>query len=55
MGRQRRYVSQEWQGRGVAQALMATAIGLAQARGADQVWLGIWERNPRVMTRVLPP
>lgn len=46
---ERLYVSKEWHGRGVAQDLMATAIGLAEARGADQVWLGVWERNPRAI------
>lgn len=46
---QRLYVSQEWHGRGVAQELMTTVIGLAEARGADQVWLGVWERNPRAI------
>jgi ribosomal protein S18 acetylase RimI-like enzyme len=46
---QRLYVSKEWHGRGVAQELMAMAIGLAEARGADQVWLGVWERNPRAI------
>ncbi|HSC30607.1 MAG TPA: GNAT family N-acetyltransferase [Gemmatimonadaceae bacterium] len=46
---QRFYVSQAWQGRGVAQALMATAIALAETHGADQIWLGVWERNPRAI------
>jgi ribosomal protein S18 acetylase RimI-like enzyme len=46
---QRLYVAREWHGRGVAQELMAAAIGLAEARGADQVWLGVWERNPRAL------
>jgi len=47
---QRLYVTQEWQGRGVAQDLMAGAIRLAEAQGADQVWLGVWERNPRAIS-----
>ncbi len=46
---QRLYVSREWQGRRVAQDLIAGAIGLATASGADQVWLGVWERNPRAI------
>lgn len=45
----RLYVSQAWHGRGVAQDLMATAIGLAETHGADQIWLGVWERNPRAI------
>lgn len=28
---------------------MAAAIGIAEARGADQVWLGVWEHNPRAI------
>jgi diamine N-acetyltransferase len=46
---QRLYVSQLWQGRGVAQDLMARVIGLAERHDADQVWLGVWERNPRAI------
>ena len=46
---ERLYVSQEWQGRRVAQDLIAAATGLATASGADQVWLGVWERNPRAI------
>jgi ribosomal protein S18 acetylase RimI-like enzyme len=46
---QRLYVSHTWQGRGVAQKLMATAIEFAEMRGADQIWLGVWERNPRAI------
>ena len=43
----RLYVSRMWQGRGVAQALMDAALAAARARGAETVWLGVWERNPR--------
>jgi len=46
---QRLYVSQDWHGRGVAQDLIAAAVGLAAAKGADQVWLGVWERNLRAI------
>jgi ribosomal protein S18 acetylase RimI-like enzyme len=45
----RLYVSQSWQGRGVAQDLMTKVIGLAESHGADQVWLGVWELNPRAI------
>ncbi|WP_306601398.1 N-acetyltransferase [Geothrix sp. 21YS21S-2] len=45
----RLYVDRAWHGRGVAQSLMGTAIALAEAGGADQVWLGVWERNPRAI------
>jgi ribosomal protein S18 acetylase RimI-like enzyme len=45
----RLYVTKAWQGRGVAQDLMAAAMRLAEDQGADQVWLGVWERNPRAI------
>lgn len=41
------YVDRPWQGRGVAQALMAAMLQRARDGGADRVWLGVWERNPR--------
>jgi GNAT superfamily N-acetyltransferase len=43
------YVSRAWQGKGAAQALMAAAIDAARARGAQTLWLGVWERNPRAV------
>ncbi len=46
---QRIYVAKGWHGRGVAQALMAEALRIAESGGADQVWLGVWERNPRAI------
>ncbi len=46
---QRLYVAGPWHGRGVAQDLMAAAIRRAEDQGADQVWLGVWERNPRAI------
>jgi len=44
---QRIYVDAPWQGRGVAQALMDAMLAHARERGADRVWLGVWEHNPR--------
>jgi ribosomal protein S18 acetylase RimI-like enzyme len=41
------YVERAWQGRGVAQALMAATIEAAATRGAGTVWLCVWERNHR--------
>lgn len=46
---QRLYVDQRWHGRGVAQRLMAEAMRLAALGGADRVWLGVWEHNPRAI------
>ena len=46
---QRIYVDQQWHGRGVAQALMSQAFSAAGLGNADQVWLGVWENNPRAL------
>jgi GNAT superfamily N-acetyltransferase len=45
----RLYVARAWHGRRVAQALMEAAIDAARARGAQTLWLGVWERNPRAV------
>jgi GNAT superfamily N-acetyltransferase len=44
---QRIYVDAPWQGLGIAQALMEAMLRHARGRGADRVWLGVWEHNPR--------
>jgi ribosomal protein S18 acetylase RimI-like enzyme len=41
------YVDRNWQGRGVAQALMMASLESAMKRGARTVWLAVWERNLR--------
>lgn len=46
---QRLYVREAWHGKGVAQDLMCESIALAKAHGADQIWLGVWEHNPRAV------
>ena len=43
----RLYVSQEWLGRGVGEALMRACIDEAHTAGAKTLWLGVWERNAR--------
>jgi ribosomal protein S18 acetylase RimI-like enzyme len=43
------YVASGWHGRGIAQLMMESALGLADAEGFDVVWLGVWERNPRAI------
>lgn len=43
------YVDRGWHGRGVAQALMRRVIDAAARMGADTLWLGVWERNPRAI------
>lgn len=46
---QRFYVDQDWHGQGVAQRLMTELIATADTIGADTIWLGVWERNPRAI------
>ena len=43
------YVSRKWHGRGMAQALMARVTAEAGDTGAQTLWLGVWERNPRAL------
>ena len=43
------YVTAEWQGRGVARALMDRALADAARGGSDVLWLGVWEHNPKAM------
>ncbi|NEQ46280.1 MAG: GNAT family N-acetyltransferase [Leptolyngbya sp. SIOISBB] len=45
----RLYVTQEWQGRGVAHELMSRSLSIAAKAGADAIWLGVWEENPRAI------
>jgi GNAT superfamily N-acetyltransferase len=46
---QRLYVREAWHGKGVAQDLMSASIALAKTSHAGQVWLGVWEHNPRAI------
>jgi ribosomal protein S18 acetylase RimI-like enzyme len=46
---QRLYVDRPWHGKGVARDLMAALLARAAAGGADLVWLGVWEHNPRAI------
>lgn len=41
------YVTRDWQGRGLAQAMMALVFERARALGVAAVWLGVWEHNER--------
>jgi ribosomal protein S18 acetylase RimI-like enzyme len=41
------YVERAWHGGGLAQRLMAAVLEDARAHGADLLWLGVWEHNPR--------
>jgi len=41
------YVDKPWQGRGLARDLMAAVEHQARARGAHELWLGVFQRNAR--------
>jgi len=44
------YVDRSWHGRGLAQRLMDSTFAAARELGAEKnVWLGVWERNPRAI------
>ncbi len=43
----RLYVSKEWLGRGVGEALMRACIDEARQAGHQTLWLGVWEHNGR--------
>ena len=43
------YARAAWIGRGVGAQLMQGCLDEAVARGADLIWLGVWERNPRAI------
>ncbi len=41
------YVDRPWHGSGLARELMSAVEAQARRRGARELWLGVWERNPR--------
>jgi GNAT superfamily N-acetyltransferase len=43
------YVDRPWQGRGLAQRLMASVRQAAYQLGGNCLWLGVWERNLRAI------
>lgn len=43
------YLARAWHGHGLAQQLMQHVLDDAAQLGADTVWLGVWERNPRAI------
>ncbi len=46
---QRFYVDRPWQGRGLAYRMMEAARQAGVSLGADALWLGVWEQNPRAI------
>ena len=47
---ERIYVSKEFLGKSVGQFLYDKAIQIAKQKGAEYVWLGVWEENPRAIS-----
>jgi diamine N-acetyltransferase len=45
----RLYVDRAFHGRGLAPGLMDALLARAAAAGADILWLGVWENNPRAI------
>jgi ribosomal protein S18 acetylase RimI-like enzyme len=46
---ERIYVLKEYHGRKVAQALYDHGLDVAKELNVEQVWLGVWEQNPRAI------
>ena len=46
---ERFYVDRPWHGTGVANTLMSACAAEAAHRGADTLWLAVWERNARAI------
>jgi DNA-3-methyladenine glycosylase I len=45
----RLYADRGWHGGGVGASLMQTCIAAAAEAGADVLWLGVWQKNPRAI------
>lgn len=45
----RLYADRRWHGRGLGAALMDAAVATAMRWGAELLWLGVWEQNPRAI------
>ena len=43
------YVDRPWHGQGIAQRLMDSVRDMARRRGAETLWLAVWEFNPRAV------
>jgi ribosomal protein S18 acetylase RimI-like enzyme len=43
------YVDRPWHGRGIARVLMSACIADARSRGADALWLLVYQNNPRAI------
>ena len=43
------YVDRPWHGRGIARVLMSACIAEARSRGAEALWLLVYQDNPRAV------
>ena len=43
------YVDRPWHGRGIARVLMSACIAEVRSRGADALWLLVYQNNPRAV------
>ncbi len=43
------YVDRPWHGRGIARVLMSACVAEARSRGADALWLLVYQHNPRAV------
>ena len=43
------YVDKRWHGHGIARVLMSACIAEARSRGADALWLLVYQQNPRAI------
>lgn len=41
------YVDSPWHGQGIAGAFMNHVLEHVESKNADQIWLGVWEHNPK--------
>ncbi len=41
------YLDSAWHGQGIADALMNQVLEHVTSKHADQIWLGVWEHNPK--------
>jgi diamine N-acetyltransferase len=46
---ERIYIEQNFHGKGAGKALMDKAIQIAKGRRLKDVWLGVWEKNPKAV------
>jgi len=45
----RLYVLANWHGQGIAHEIMSAVLAAPALKGADALWLSVWEHNPRAI------